>query len=272
MFLKIVENTTYKQIKDNIAVILLFPAFLGSIWQVIELSRISTSFIRFFSASQLVSDGTLILFILVFAYFGLRILRHQFKDNPTIFDSKSYDIEVCKKSRNINIAILLLTGHAFYFALLPAITDTVKTQKLSPLLFLALLPMTMIVFVLFISSLVTIIVSFGFKMPFKNNEDLSKAINAFFGFLIFLAGLKILLFTITAFHKSFLLPDNVKNTEYIKCIIQKNNPSASDLELLYFNDKYIFIEFKKDTLKQIEILSFDSFLQYTSCDSLQRQR
>jgi len=55
-------------IKDNISIIILVPTFLGGMWQIIELASIGTPFIRFFSASQLVSDGLLILFIFAWCY------------------------------------------------------------------------------------------------------------------------------------------------------------------------------------------------------------
>lgn len=41
-----------KFIKEYLSFILIIPTFLGGIWQIIELSSISISFIRFFSVSN----------------------------------------------------------------------------------------------------------------------------------------------------------------------------------------------------------------------------
>ena len=52
-----------KFIKEYLSFILIIPTFLGGIWQIIELSSISISFIRFFSVTQLIADGLLIIVV-----------------------------------------------------------------------------------------------------------------------------------------------------------------------------------------------------------------
>ena len=67
-------------IKSNLALIILVPTMLGGIWQLLELLNISPSFIRFFSVSQLIPDGLLILFILLIIYtFGKLALNWSLK-------------------------------------------------------------------------------------------------------------------------------------------------------------------------------------------------
>ena len=67
-------------IKSNLALIILVPTMLGGIWQLLELLNISSSFIRFFSVSQLIPDGLLILFILLIIYtFGKLALNWSLK-------------------------------------------------------------------------------------------------------------------------------------------------------------------------------------------------
>jgi hypothetical protein len=260
--MKFLENTNYSKIKDNLSVFIIIPALLGGIWQVVELASISTAFIRFFSVSQLVADGTLLLFLLGFAYAGLKIITIFFKENPTILNLKSYDVVIHKRTRNINIIIMIITGLIFYFILLPIFTETIETQQLSPSLFLAAIPMTLIVTVLFTSSLIAVIFSFGAKIKFKRGKSFSAFTKGMLGLLIIFILLEFSLFTITAFHKSFLLPENVKNLDYIHCKLGFNS------EILYFNDKYIFIEYKLNNTSKIEILPFNSFLNNTACDSI----
>ena len=63
----------FEFIKNNISVILLLPAILGGFWQIIELSKMSISYIRFFSATQLLPDGLLVLFIFSMIALAIKI-------------------------------------------------------------------------------------------------------------------------------------------------------------------------------------------------------
>lgn len=65
-------------IKDYLSVIILIPAFIGGIWQLIELMSISMPNIRFFSISQIVPDGLLIL--MFFSFLGINMALPKFLD------------------------------------------------------------------------------------------------------------------------------------------------------------------------------------------------
>ena len=67
------KKVTLSDIKNNLAIILLFPALLGGLWQLLELSKMSISFIRFFSPTQLLPDGLLILFMLSMMYVAIQL-------------------------------------------------------------------------------------------------------------------------------------------------------------------------------------------------------
>ena len=57
-----------KVIKENLSIIILLPTVLGGIWQTLELISIDLSFLRFFSVTQLVSDGIVALSLLTFFF------------------------------------------------------------------------------------------------------------------------------------------------------------------------------------------------------------
>jgi hypothetical protein len=61
----------YNNIKDNLPMIALVPTILGGIWQLYKLGSISVSMISFFSVSQLISDGIIILLYLTLPAFVL---------------------------------------------------------------------------------------------------------------------------------------------------------------------------------------------------------
>jgi len=54
-----------KLLKEYLPLIILVPALLGGIWQIIELSSISIAYIRFFSVTQILPDGLVILILTI---------------------------------------------------------------------------------------------------------------------------------------------------------------------------------------------------------------
>lgn len=63
------------------------------------------------------------------------------------------------------------------------------------------------------------------------------------------------------FHNSFLLPENLKNIDKISTRIKESHSDLKSHQLLYLNDKYIFIQLT-DSLgkKYTEIFKLDALL------------
>ena len=76
-FIKDFKNL-YKNNKDFFPIIILIPTIIGGIWQILELMTIDPSFLRFFSISQLVSDGILIITLLTIVIVYLLLLKKKF--------------------------------------------------------------------------------------------------------------------------------------------------------------------------------------------------
>ena len=76
-FIKDFKNL-YKNNKDFFPIIILIPTIIGGIWQILELMTIDPSFLRFFSISQLVSDGILIITLLTIIIVYLLLLKKKF--------------------------------------------------------------------------------------------------------------------------------------------------------------------------------------------------
>jgi hypothetical protein len=61
-------------------------------------------------------------------------------------------------------------------------------------------------------------------------------------------------------HNSYLIPENLKNIEYVSCRIRKLNPDLKSYKIAYFNDKYIFVDISlSKNLVKTEVLKFDDF-------------
>jgi hypothetical protein len=221
-------------IKSNLSLIILVPTILGGMWQLLELLNISPSFIRFFSVSQLIPDGLLILFVLLIIYcFGKLALKWSLKKVKN-------GISIFSK---IVISILCL-----YYLSIFALTIFDKGTVNLPILSLAIFCFIVVAVYMF---------SFIEKNKierFLKKESSGKDIL----YLLFLFSFVLFSFsTFKVFHESFLLPENWKNIKELECRILKDK-SIDSYRLLYFNDKYFFIELTLvNDVKEIETIKFD---------------
>jgi len=267
------------KIKNNIQLILLIPTVLGGLWQVLELSFISTSYIRFFSVSQLISDGILILFVLSFSYTAFYLPNWLINTD---------DFKNDEEKSSISGAIFTITFFSFVFWLtVDLFSDSViKSEQIS---FFTLL----IGLVFIVASSKGIYVG-GYILYYKLKKKksvrkLNVVVNRgpmifrFFYvltqmFLIFLVS-GTLLFTfvislsaIFKFRDNILIPEKLKNIEFVKCSIANSNKYKS-VEIIYFNDKYIFTEVKDDKKNNSYlVLEFDVLFKNEDCNHIESNK
>jgi hypothetical protein len=225
-------------LKSNLSLIILLPTLLGGIWQLLELLKISPSFIRFFSVSQLIPDGLLILFVFLIIYSFGKI-------------AFEWSLKRVKNGSSLFSKILVILLCLFYLSIFVLVIFDKGSVGL-PLLSLA--SFSFIVLAIYLLSF--------FKKniieSFINRESVGKEI-LYLGFLF--SFIFILFSAFTIFHKSFLLPQNWKNIKELECRIKKDK-KVDSYRLLYFNDKYIFIELTLiDNLKEIEIIKFEKITE-----------
>jgi len=283
------KNTTLLDIKNNLAIILLFPALLGGLWQLIELSKMSISFIRFFSPTQLLPDGLLILFMLGISYLSVQLVLSRYSDKKINFKRKILNISLTKPSDFIHSYIkpiemnkLELIDNPIYrkdliwfriliviFGILLMVSIFYFFSSLDKYTFISfLLPLMLFSMVgqLLFKSMFVLSVFFKenkydkLKKYFSNKFILKElsllllqillGIIVLFIFILF--PIKLFIF----FHKEYMLPENLKNLDAISSSLKDNNYTSNKIS--YFNDKYIFIEHtEKDKNITIEILKFD---------------
>lgn len=281
----------YKNVKDNISIIILLPTILGGLWQLIELSSLSFSFVRFFSVTQLLPDGLLILTMIILLYiayyFGIN--KHKFKYNRKILNLKTKKPNNFNFIKNVQSQKLKYVNNPIYrkenifFELLMII--------LSPILFYSFFKLTniydelinnfnFIIFVIafyfiilflnmFLSSLFLLLVHFFESKFFSKVKEYCidkplvkellifpiKIIGGIIIILMILFPMKIASF----FHEKYLLPKNLKNLEYLDKTLNNKNYQSS--KIVYLNDKYIFIEHKVNEIILIEIVKFDDLFE-----------
>ena len=246
-----------KLVKDNISLIALVPLILGGIWQVLSLATISPSYLRFFSVTQQIADGLVILFILSIVFSTIYISVKLFLFNFMSFNSWAKLSTWSLIWRMIYI-ILVVT-----FLLLLIFLKIIDKERLYDNLSLAKL-VAAIGFTILLIGLVrgafTILIVFylrlGFIVPKWENVKnplsyvLVPLMLALILFIIF--GI---VFSISKFHENYYLPENSNNVKYMldKYCTKTSNVNRDSLSIVYMNDKYIFIKERSN----IEVVKFD---------------
>lgn len=264
--MRLFENEYYKGVKENLSIILLVPTLLGGLWQIIELSRISTSFIRFFSVSQIIPDGILILFFLSFLYAGLMIAYSHFKSYTLqeLFKGFNKDENV-KGVIIINSAMFSVSLLSFYL-LYPGFESFWNERTLAPAVVFVTVPAFLIVvFGLFFSS-ITLLKVLASRIGFKIGIKVIQFGMAVLMLLLLYVGIGLCFVFASAFHKNFSFPHNFKNIEYLDCKISHGKFGKYKHQVLYFNDKYAFVKYEVDKKEIIEVFDFKDLLTSVPCE------
>ncbi len=102
----------------------------------------------------------------------------------------------------------------------------------------------------------------AYSYPFEN--IIGSNFNSFL-FLLYLSW-----FLHFVYHDLLYIPDDLKNYKYVDCKLEALYGSKSIIwEIVYFNDKYIFVEIKDSIGKEegeIEVFKFDDFFDRGNCN------
>lgn len=228
--------------KQNLSIIILIPTLLGGFWQLMALSNISISYVRFFSITQLIADGIIILFILTVIYFCFKF--------STWITNKGLQEKDSKEHKIFKFSFMFVVGVVFITIF---ITDTIKTGYINlPFLFLSIVFGTII-----------IVISFHLLVYFKIVKRLleMKILILIISLILLLGFIISLDLAFSAFNKSFLIPKNLKNIEIFEKKLKEKYPNCSSISIKYFNDKYFFVEIKQNDKSEIEIISFNKLIE-----------
>ncbi len=257
------NNSPLRFLKRNLNLIIILPTILGGLWQIIELSQMSFSFIRFFSVGQIIPDGLLILMLLIIFFLSAMILVYYWKK----IDSDVEENEMVSKKSNIRYSILFLI---LFLGCVPLIiyTNNYFINNIESMISLFFYMPVNIIFILFSLLFIHNAILFCpdnrmrfYKTILNNIRPLTFYIQIF------------MLFPFMAkFHDVFMLPIELKNVDNLICKIEKIDENAN-FEIRYSNDKYVFIECHKFTKdrngkhkqSEIRILKFEDLLDDTAC-------
>lgn len=214
-------KTVVDFLKEYLSIIIVVPAFIGGLWQAIELMSISVPYIRFFSISQIVPDGILILlfmFCALLPFFFSMVMRYFFEPQKEINKRK-------KLKYGVHILLTFLVLSITYYLLNLRETNTVKS-------------------VLAETTIITCIIYgvYDFQNREYNSSDFfGKAMYKLLNIPIFILYIVVGYYFCNQIHKTFTITNNLENIKNIKEGIAHKFPNTKQ-EIIYFNDKYIFIK------------------------------
>lgn len=221
----------------HLSLLLLVPALLGGIWQIIELSQMSFSYIRFFSPGQVLADGLLLLILVIFflgTFFFLRTIYNYYLNLISEDDSSDDDsIEIPSKTSYIKCVSLFLL---YIILLLFEVYTLLNILKKPDSIFTILILLPVVTIILYLALAAWMIANLSIIRTWLYKNILRHTI------WLWLITIVISFFlTASSFRKSFILPKNLVNTDIIVHQITEANPDSQP-EIVYNNDKYLFIE------------------------------
>ncbi|MFC7772554.1 hypothetical protein [Flavobacterium sp. GCM10027622] len=224
---------TKNQIKNNLPLLILIPTILGGLQQTIQLIIISPSLIRFFSISQLIADG---LFILLY-FTSIVILP--------LYIAKY----IMKITNNLSNEIKLIIS--YFIIILQAINILIilfYNKETSSDTLLDFLHQVSIFFVFGCSIFLKIENNDNEQSIIKINK-----INWIVSLVIFFTGLTLSIIMFIKINITIPIDNFTK--------LEKKYGDIKNIEILYFNDKYIFLRvLNKSSDHKIHIEKLDTVL------------
>ncbi|MBD8081727.1 hypothetical protein [Chryseobacterium caseinilyticum] len=279
-FEKIVEriNSDSEKYKNVFPIILILPTFIGGLWQILELIFIDPSLIRFFSITQLIADGILILSITIILALYLHLLDKHF-DFKNLVKFDLLNTQFNPYQLLAGLVLIICTSSYYYIGFNDVGLDYIENSRIGALLIQLLL--AGIFLPLFLKGILVfsreiLIISF-FKnqelkvkrlKEFKNKKGALYYLVHFISLILMSTTLMLFIISIIVlveFRNKTIYPQNLENLKNIFKQIHDEFGKNQKASILYFNDTYIFVELENNrteekTPKRIKIYKTDDVL------------
>jgi len=236
------------------------PLIMGGLHQVYSLANIGTGYVRFFSITQLLSDGvililTLIVFLCVLAMVAIFLMG---------FYKKRYEPPTHVQDSQEHKDFLVVIGHMLFLFFVgryifesPFCENVLKIWNGSSIPYYDSLYTEL-------SLLAILILIFGNIMYWPNwSKTRYKLLYYFNSIIVFLLGIMLMLGYFKKL-KDIIIPDKLSNYENINCFLNIHDQSKFIPEIIYFNDKYIFLKISENE-DEVKIIPFDSLFASDEC-------
>ncbi|WP_405226322.1 hypothetical protein [Dokdonia sp. Asnod1-B02] len=248
-------------IKDNLTLIAVSVTLVGGIWQLLELLLLGIPYVRFFSASQLLADGIIVLLI---SLIGLLVYGFSY----TI---EKIEVGTWKGELNWIGMIVLIFLHLLYLFLCFDFIYLIFQELLGENLPFRYQYYYLFLFIGIIS--IRNVMDSSYK-KIKDNEEIKTAkanANRVISWLIkrydFLVNITynavtvffyVFLISITFWTHNYVYPTNMENTRKVEEYLCKEYfLSPEEYTIEYMNDKFIFIKNSGIVKEELELLNKD---------------
>jgi len=248
----IIKSKLWKSFKENTATLLAIPTILGGFWQLISLGNISVGCIRFFSITQLLSDGIIVSFVIGIYYLFYLMLKK--------FDANNWGARVivsATKKENRLKYLVYYSAMALVFSYLFVLGYPNMNDEYNFVSFCLLVLGVYFIYGFIKSIRAIIIISIRYyakqenRQKYYNQSDLLILIgiiySAYFMFHI-----------LSTFNTHFLIPRNSENYTALIRNLRKDCCNCA-IELKYMNDEYIFLNKHIANNDTLIILKTDAF-------------
>jgi hypothetical protein len=257
-------------LKEYLAVFLIVPTVVGGLSQIFSLISININYIRFFSASQLISDGLLILISLVFILIlpvGSYWVANLFTKDLLKIIPKRKDLIIVSIFFLVSLVSLLYITILYIILYLGSIFKFPISSAIELRVFI-LIPCLIIIFYRTGKAIRNYL-----KKIIRNNKEnkrsikiesvkgLFRFIDTFSGILLLnsiITGIIIYVKVIFSLADGSLPSDLVNRGNIDRILIEEYNVSKENYEVVYFNDTYIFVEHYTVSKSEVEELNQNS--------------
>lgn len=236
----------FNNFKNNLPIFIVLPSILGGIWQVLELSFIDTSYIRFFSINQIIPDGLLILFLSFYLFSIYNIITAALASLPfPRFRSDDF--------KDTSLIVFIIFSCLPFILVIPCYIRIYNTT------FNSFFTILVNIFLLMILALLVLSIVKQIDLYTTHQNIKIKRIIFSFNFRMLVFTIFLLIFALPAFkmlntaRTLVNIPNNLNNFNKTTIKIAKENKLTSTPKLLYFNKDYLFYEIKVGNKKLIEI-------------------
>lgn len=241
--------------KDILPIILIIPTLIGGVWQLFELGNIGIPYIRFFSVTQLLPDGLVIIFIIIGIAFYIN-------NTTIIYERKNfvhhanYSIKMLIFLMIFNLSLITIALFIYY-----KIYNTSDTF-MNILYRISLLYFSFRSFVYVCEVIITIIIKIKKINPLILDhilydfikQDYTKKYTSLITVLFAIIFILTTYFSFGIIRKFAYYPNNFENLTKLENELIKNFRLCEPPQLEYFNKDYLFYKFEIDNKERIYII------------------
>lgn len=242
----------FKWCKENLTTSILLISGLGAIIQVLELAKINIAYIRFFSATQLISDGVLVLATVLIIIIAYNLFRFIFlsKDIMLYIEHRMEDKKLSKGSIDRYAILYFSVPLIFYIFLTGVVFRTFKENFFMNLVGLAFLYALVTVSFIYTYRYYEYLTSTTDEFRFKKiHTSISKWVRPL---NMLVTAVSVPAVIILCLHV-YKLPSNLENYAKVNQQVEKDYRDIESYDILYFNDTYLFVEIIRENKKSIAV-------------------